>query len=688
NNLNLSWGFSTKSTQLRLSASYDNIEGIVKNSDLERITLRANLNQKIYKDIVKLDIQANASNVANQYPPISNNAGYQGSLIGAAISYNPTFPVFNPDGTYFDNKDGNRNPAAMLEYFKAKDNQNAYLLNGSLTVQPITGLFIKGTVGLENRSTDYRGFADPRVPSSQSNALSVLGKNYDNSGVTGNGRAINQISTINNLLTELTVSYTKTWKSGTLDLLGGISQQQYDNFGRTKIYWGTNNPNGIAYNFSDYANSTPYFAYLNDSATYALQSQFFRANYNLLDRYFFTFTIRRDGSSKFPTNNQFGNFPAFAFKWKILNENWAKPAQKVLDYLDIRVQWGVTGNQEFPPYAQLALRQLNFVGGNSPFTSANPDLKWEQTVSTGVGVDFSFIDGRIKGSVDYFNRNTQDLLLLITYAQPAASNDRWVNLPGNVINEGYDWNLDFEIFRPKTRRNFGWTLSLNGIHLRNEVTNFGSTQIVTGEVSGQGLTGAYAQKILNGYALYSWSMPTFLRFDGNGNAVYADGAADKIQGNPIPAFTGGLTTTFTLNGFRLSLLFNTQQDFYIYNNTANALFLKGSLKTAHNVTREVVNSIENPINPGSVSSRFLERGDFVRLQNVSFSYDFRMKPKQAVKTLSVALIGQNLALWTNYSGLDPEVNVNKSIGGVPSRGFDYTGFPRARTFSLQVNIGF
>ena len=133
---------------------------------------------------------------------------------------------------------------------------------------------------------------------------------------------------------------------------------------------------------------------------------------------------------------------------------------------------------------------------------------------------------------------------------------------------------------------------------------------------------------------------------------------------------------------------NTSRGFYVYNNTANALFLKGSIKTSHNVTYAVANSNEDPINPGSVSTRFLEKGDFIRLSNAIVSYSFNLKNKKIFKSISASLSGQNLLLITNYSGLDPEINVDKQINGVPSRGFDYAGYPKARTVSLGVNIGF
>jgi iron complex outermembrane receptor protein len=183
-------------------------------------------------------------------------------------------------------------------------------------------------------------------------------------------------------------------------------------------------------------------------------------------------------------------------------------------------------------------------------------------------------------------------------------------------------------------------------------------------------------------------MPEFLGFDGNGNARYADGAKDKLHGSALPNFTAGLTNNFSLGKWNLSVFVNASTGFYVYNDTANALFLKGSIKTAHNLTYEVANSPESPINPGSVSTRFLEKGDFIRISNVNLSYSFDVKQNRAIKSLSVYASGQNLALFTNYSGLDPEVNVDKNIGGFPSRGFDYVGYPKARTFTFGVNLGF
>jgi iron complex outermembrane receptor protein len=269
---------------------------------------------------------------------------------------------------------------------------------------------------------------------------------------------------------------------------------------------------------------------------------------------------------------------------------------------------------------------------------------------------------------------------------PRSNNPyKWENLKdANVINKGVEVNLDVQALKSKSGLN--WDISYNMTFTKNRVEG-NITPISTGAVNGQGLTGAYAQVISSGYPLFTWKMPVFLGFDGNGDARYAKGANDQYLGSPLPTFSAGLTNNFSLGRWSASIFVNASTGFYVYNNTANALFLKGSLKTAHNVTYAVANSAEDPINPGSVSSRFLEKGDFVRLSNASISYNFKVKGN-TIKSLAASISGQNLALFTGYSGLDPEVNVDHGLNGLPSRGFDYAGYPKARTVTIGVNVGF
>ncbi|MFM2015234.1 MAG: hypothetical protein RIQ51_724 [Bacteroidota bacterium] len=689
NSYNLAWGFSNSKSSLKLNGSYDNQEGIVKTQGLKRFTFGLKYSNQLTSRL-KLDVTANQSMVKNSYAQVTNNAGYQGSLIGSMIGANPTFPVYDADGLWFDNKDGNRNPVAILEGYNDNDDYNKLLANVSLSYKLTSDLTYKAIFGFENGASERLTFVDPRLPGAYiQGQINVRGKNYPSSDFGRKvGRAAQQFLDQSSSLIEHTLNYDKTFKNGNnLQALAAFSYQKTTDYYRATQRWQTDGATKMLTDYKQYTGGVT--DVYGDSTQVELQSYFSRLNYTMKDKYILSALVRIDGSSKFSDGNKYGTFPAFGFKWRMLEEKFAQNTLgKIFSNFDLRLNYGVTGNQEFPAYASLALQQSNFVGGNSVITNSNPNLRWEQTTTTGAGIDFTMFNGRLNGTIDYFNKSTQDLLFLISYPQPAASADRWVNLPGNVINKGWEFGLDYQLVRPAYRGAFGWDVNYNMSFLNNNVEGFGSTVVNTGEVSGQGLSGAYAQTIRDGSPLFTFVMPTFLRFDAFGNGVYANGAKDELQGSALPKFNAGLTNNFSYKKFTASFFFNAVTGFVVYNNTANALLLKGSLKNAKNVTRDVVNSIENSINPGNVSTRFLEKGDYIRFANASINYAVDVKPGSFIKGLNLSLSGQNLGLFTKYSGLDPEVNVDKSRNGVPSRGFDYTATPRARVFTLGINARF
>jgi iron complex outermembrane receptor protein len=690
-NYELAWGMSRKSTNLRLSGSYDDIQGIIKTSGLTRYTGRLNLTQKFINDKLRFDINGTYSNVKNTYAPLTNNAGYQGSLMGAAITFNPTYPIYNEDGSFYDPLDGNRNPVEMLTYFSDKGTYNRLLgnISGSYTIIP--GLTYKATFGYDDAKDDRLSFADPRLSSNAfGGTTNVFGKDLSNP-INGNGRGVKQNLELKTILVEHTLTFDKSFTNQDVNAVVGYSYQSTESNYKGRVGWGLNSPITdpkavFPHNFGQFTN---YYDYVPDYTKYELQSYFGRVNYTLLDKYLLTATMRVDGSSKFGKNNKYGYFPAFAAKWKLLKENFAKGLTNTFNELAIRANYGILGSSEgIGAYDAIDLKQTYIGNSGSDETQfvhqGNKDLKWEQAATTGVGLDFALFNNRLSGTFDYYYTKRKDLLFYApTPGGFSAQSYYWVNLPGYVINKGTEYSLDFKAIRGK---NFTWTIDYNMTFVHNEVQDF-NVVVNTGAVHGQGLSGAYAQTFANGYPLFTWKMPTFLGFDGNGDARYANGGKDELQGSALPKFNAGLTNSFTLGRWNASIFVNTVRGFYVYNNTANALFLKGSIKTAHNVTYAAANSPEDPINPGSVSTRFLEKGNFVRISNASIGYNFNIKSK-VIKSLSLSAIGQNLALFTKYSGLDPEVNMDENINGVPSRGFDYTGYPKARTYTLSLNAGF
>lgn len=691
-NYNLSWGYSNKGTTMRLSGSYDDQQGIVKNSGLKRLTARANIGQKLFNDKLKLEANVTYSNTKNVYAPLSNNAGYQGSLLGAALQLNPTNPVYNKDGSFFQPGD-QRNPTQMLAYFDDQDYINRTLTNLSASYQITKNLAYKAVLGLDNSKSERTAFADPRLGSNAyGGTINVYGKDYGN-GIQGNGRVTRQNLNAKSTLIEHYVTYDNTFNDKhAINAVAGYSYQSFETKYNGTFGWGLNTPVVLPTDVfvKNYSNFKNYGTFVPGYDKNELQSFFGRVNYTYDDKYFLTATVRSDGSSKFGTNNKYGTFPAFAFKWRVMQESWAeKTLGKLFSDFNVRANYGILGSQDnLGSYAALNLQQTFDVGAG-PITrfiqQGNPDLKWEEVATTGVGVDFTTKNRRLSVTVDYYNNKRTNMLFFApTPGGFAPTSSWWINLPGEVSNKGWELSVNYKIIQGNK---FNWDANFNMTTVSNNITGL-PTPINTGAVSGQGLTGAFAQTLTNGSPIFTWSMPVFQGFDGNGNARYAAGAANQLLGTALPKLFAGITNNFSYGRWNLSVFVNSVSGHYVYNNTANALFLKGSLRNARNVPNAIGKGPENPFNPGSVSSRFLEKGDFIRLANMNLSYAFDLKNKSAFKTLSVFASGQNLALWSKYSGIDPEVNVDKSINGIPSRGFDYTQYPRPTVITIGANIGF
>lgn len=690
-NYNLSFGGGNQDTRYLFSVGYSDQQGIIKKAALQRLVGRINASHELFNDKVVLDLSLTTSGIKDTYVLNTDNAGAQGNLIGAMIQANPSNPVRNPDGTFFyappvidslgnvtypRNSGDYRNPAAILDLIDDTGNTNRTLASVSGTWRIIDGLSAKINFGLDVSTAVRRTSIDPN-----------LGGFND---TFNRGRAYIQNRHRTSRLIEYTLNYNKTIGPGALDAVVGFSYQKFENRGdfvRAEFF--TTNLIPLVDNI-DGVNNSDNKAFLggSDRSQNELQSYFGRVNYNISDKYILTGTLRVDGSSRFGTNNKYGYFPSIGAAWRLSNEGFVP--KNVFDDLKLRLNYGITGSQDFNGGASRVLFTANADGSLTQNNNPNPDLKWEQTTQYGAGLDFTILKGRLSGTLDYFNKSTTDLLFRIRYAQPAAVTYRFVNLPGNVINSGVELGL---VFQAVQKEKFGWEVLANATYLKNTIKNFGSTNINTGTISGQGLSGAYAQTFRDGYSIFSFNLPTFTGFgttaDGIPNvATYANNGVASIVGNPIPKYNLGLTNNFTFGKLSASIFFNGQFGAYIYNNTANALFLKGILRNGRNVTKEVGASSENALNVGSPSTRFLEKIDFVRLSNANIGYTFDLPQGGFAKSLRVSLTGQNLLLFSGYTGLDPEVNTNKTLDEVPSRGLDYTAFPTPRTFTLGLNVGF
>ena len=717
----LSYMNSYNTGNLRLSLGYNDIEGVVENSAMERLTGRLNANQRLFQDKLNLSLQATLSRVEDQAAPIGNNAPSTGDLLGAAYYANPTWPAelaFDPVGN-------NLNPLQILENIQDITETNRILLNFSADYDIISDLNAKVTVGYDRSksekvavvSGDVVGFAN---------------------GSPGNGRGqLNDIEATNRLL-EFVVNYEKDFTNSTFSALAGYSFQDFKREGRyasafgfestalgtmssqlrrdvDAIYGAINgnflqaryNADGLLVDrlftqggptIGEAVNapggvSTRVITSGTYDNTDEIQSFFTRLNYSLMDKYLFTFTMRADGSSRFGPDNRYGYFPSGAFAWKMDQEDFIPEA---FSTLKLRLGYGITGNQEGLGYGNFTIRRVlnaygidnggNINGGGLGTAGfANPALKWEETAQANIGFDFGFMNDRLSGSIDVYHKDTRDLLLVAEQAQPSPVPFTFENLDASVINKGIEFAIDYDIFDTE---DFFWNFGFNISYNDNELQDFDGL-IQTAQISGQGLTGAFAQLLAEGRPLFSYYLREFAGYDENGLSIYPNGDQQEFVGkSALPTTNLGINTRAEYKNFDASLFFSGQFGHYIYNNTANAFFTAGSINSGRNVTTDVLTSGESPANAPDVSTRFLESGDFLRLQNASIGYNFDFEETSFLDALRLYVNGQNLFVITDYSGLDPEVSVQTPLNGLPTAGIDYTAFPRPRTFTFGLNAKF
>jgi iron complex outermembrane receptor protein len=274
-------------------------------------------------------------------------------------------------------------------------------------------------------------------------------------------------------------------------------------------------------------------------------------------------------------------------------------------------------------------------------------------------------------------------LVQLFSAQPAASPFNWENIDADIINTGIEFSLNVVAVDTD---DFEWKIGGNVAYNKNEVQNYAGF-FDTGAINGQGLSGAFAQRIQGGQPLFAFYLRPFGGFDEDGNSIYPEGDVQQfVDASPLPDVVAGLSNDFKYKNFDMNIFFTGQFGQYVYSNTENAFFTAGALAGGRNVTRNVGHG-EGSGNAPDVSTRFLQRADFVRLQNVTIGYNLNVKSKM-FSSFRFYINGQNLFAITGYDGQDPEVSVNKEINGIPSAGIDYTAFPRARTFTFGVNARF
>ncbi|MDQ2656038.1 MAG: TonB-dependent receptor, partial [Bacteroidota bacterium] len=381
--------------------------------------------------------------------------------------------------------------------------------------------------------------------------------------------------------------------------------------------------------------------------------------------------------------------------------------------LKLRAGWGLTGNQEIPAKITQALFRAsttgstsypldpssNFPGGITYSRLANPDLKWEVSEQTNIGLDFGFLGDGLTGSIDAFRKISNDILLEVIPSDPVQPADTyWTNVKDMTItNEGLELALQYQ---KRTSGGLSYGLGGNTTFIRNTVENSPYTVIPSGAASGSGLTSATINGYISGEPIGTFYLLEHTGFDETGVSVYRDVNGDGLAndkdrqalGSALPKTMYNFFGNVAFKGLDLTVNFNGVSGNKVYDNTANSNFYKNKISKSVNTTPAAIASPEESFNNSApVSSRYLKDGSFLRLNNLTLGYT--LNPSNIgigdwVRSVRFSVTGQNLLLVTDYDGYDPEVNTDRTIAGVSSYGIDYLSYPKAKTILFGLNVSF
>ncbi|MBE7170858.1 MAG: TonB-dependent receptor [Williamsia sp.] len=671
----LSFAGGSDKTTYRASLGHGIQQGVVLGSKITRTDARINLNHSTLDDRLLFDMRVNYGQTFSNSAPISNTVGSeQGTSMNyEAYVFNPTYPVYDSAGNYNFVLPYRINPVSFSTDVPDQLTNNRFIGNLTTTLKITKPLSFNVNLGYTKQDIDRNSYIK------QSNPLG--------SGLGGYA-SVQKLEDYSKLL-ETVLRFNDKFGRHSIDAIAGYSYQYFVEEGDRTTASGFLSDEFLWYSLQA-ASSINTVSTFKQSNT--LISMYARANYNFDDRFLLTGTVRRDGSSRFGSGNRWGVFPSGSVAWRLSKEEFFKvPA---VSDLKLRLSYGVTGNQEIGnlnSITTLGATTTGYIVGGQRITNvlpqqyANPNLRWEQTAQLNGGIDFAFLDGRIHGSVDYYNKKTTDLLLRLPVPSPTAINTQLANV-GSVQNRGIEVVLGAT---PVSQKDFNWSINVVFSRNRNKVLSLSNDQfkgnnIRIAPLQGQGLTsGVYAQLITPGQPLGTfWGR----RFTGIKNGVEQFIAGDTVIGYAQPKFTYGVSNTFNYKNWNLGINLRASVGNDVYNLTGNNLGYESNLP-GRNVFVTAVTSGVKRDQPKQYSSRWIEDGSFLRLDNMTLGYDIHAKTP-LFQNARVFLTGQNLFVITKYSGLDPEVNSEISGVGTAPLGVDYLAYPRARSISAGINLNF
>ena len=678
-NILVSGGSSSTTYSASLNYSYN--KGILKRSGKDALRGRINIDHSDFDNRLKLNFNLSANSQK------SNPSDY--NVYVQALLRNPTLPVYNEDGTYYETRAWNDyNPVALIEQ-RDRDNQaNEIIGSTRISYEILPGMTASVMGGLQKNNT-INGYYD-----SKESAPSIEG------GYKGN--ASRSAAQRMERVLESTINYSKLLNGiHRIEILGGYTYEDFINegFSAGNSYFITDLFTYNNLGAGDYLQNgkATMSSYKNESKLIAFIS---RAIYSYKDKYLMTASLRREGSSKFGKENKWGIFPAISLGWRLIEEpfmqniNW-------LDDLKIRAGYGLTGNQGTDPYASLVrltsggrmLYNGTWIQGVRAASNPNPNLKWETKHEFNFGVDMAFLDKRISSSIDLYNRTTKDLIY--TYSVPTPPNiyNETITNVGEISNKGIELSLNAV---PIQTKDLGWNLDFNISYNVNKLVSLSSEEYPFDYknilmINTLGLSNVYTYRLEEGKPIGNMYGYIFAGFDEDGKWLYYSKEGDIIPrsqateddkgliGNGLPKMYSNLTSTFRYKNFDFIFMLRGVFKFNIYN----------LLNLTHQNSYQLpVNILDKSLDielfdvPG-YNSYYVEKGDFIKVDNLTLGYTFKTQGK-FVKNARIYISGQNLHTFTDYSGVDPEVEINGLGPGFDAR----TGYPRTKTFSFGFGFNY
>jgi len=691
-NHNLALKGGTAKTNYIVNLNYVDQTGAFTNTYNKEYRFSFDVNHTMFNDKLKINLS-----LLNGTQDMGIDEGIAAYAYRQAMIRNPTAPVYNPNGTY--NEDPNKlqyyNPVAILNETTQDRNSTWQRFTANLTLDLLPGWDVSAQLS-KNKNTGLTGYAETK-------------QHYSNTINKRNGVASRSTGVTDNDYVEITSKYHKDLGRHDFTVLGGYSYQYTVNegFSARNSDFPTD---AFSYNNLDAGNglsdgTASIDSYKNDSK---LIGFFGRLNYNFDNKYDLLFSIRREGSSKFGDNHKWGNFPAVSAGWSINKESFLKDVTAI-NTLKLRGGYGETGVIPNDPYMSMTLYNYEgyffsngkWVKGLEPVSNPNPDLRWEKTAEVNIGIDFGFFDNRISGSFDVYNKKTSDMLWDYNVPTPPYLFRQITANVGKMENKGFEILLNTVPVRTK---DFNWNSSMTFSHNKNKLTSLSNDLYkIEGDFLNTGNTGdpisfethrlEVGQPIGNFWGLKSVDITT----DGKWIVELPDGTRKTLTtemyndsnkqylGNGIPQYYAGWTNTFTYKKFDLSVVLTGAFDFQILNTQRmfyeNPTIAYNMLDSAYDKVydKAVLNYNQTYV------SYYVEQGDYVKVDNVTFSYNFDVTPFKIINAMRLYVSGNNLATFTKYKGLDPEIKRQDPL----SQGMDNRDkYPSTRGITLGLNVTF